>query len=188
MELNLNFVWATFSKTHNWWLGQVSSLFLLACPLSSRDIFPAAGLRQGEARKSSRNLAPGSLSFCAPGSFVHNRYCLCELKLFVLSLEKGVTAGVRNMRRGFTCVACSLLITYTWHLNHSNKLCSPLWGHSNYSSLAATSNSYTAPYTLLFLSSSFPFYLQKMGRGWAALEILGSIIITGIHAFFFFFG
>lgn len=55
-------------------------------------------LARGEARKSSRNLAPRSLSFCTPGSFVHNRYCLCELKLFVLRWEKG---GVRNSRRGF---------------------------------------------------------------------------------------
>lgn len=82
-------------------------------------------LAWGEARKSSRNLAPRSLSFCSPGSFVHNRYCLCELKLFVLRWEEGVTEGVSRSRRGFCCVACSLLITYSRHLSHSNKPCSP---------------------------------------------------------------
>lgn len=94
-------------------------------------------LARGEARKSSRNLAPRSLSFCTPGSFVHNRYCLCELKLFVLRWEKGVTEGVRNPRRGFGCVAGSLIITYAWHLSHSNKPHSPSCGSSNYSCLPA---------------------------------------------------
>lgn len=89
-------------------------------------------LARGEARKSSRNLAPRSLSFCTPGSFVHNRYCLCELKLFVLRWENGVTEGVRNSRRGFHC-ACSLLITYSWHLSHSNKPRFPSCGRSNFS-------------------------------------------------------
>lgn len=58
MKIKLDFVWAKFSNNPKWWVDQVSRLFLLACPLFSSDIFPAAGPRQGQARKSSRNLAP----------------------------------------------------------------------------------------------------------------------------------
>lgn len=47
-KLNLNLVLSKFSTTHEWWLSQVSRLFLLACPLFPWDIFLAAGLRRGE--------------------------------------------------------------------------------------------------------------------------------------------
>lgn len=141
-------------------------------------------LAWGEARKSNRNLAPRSPSFCMPGSFVHNRYCLCELKLFVLRWEKGVTAGVGNARRGFSCVACSLLMTCSWHLSHSNKLHSPLCGRSNYSMYILT---YT--YTLLF--AFFASHLLK--KKWDELGSSGNIWlnISHWHSCFsssFFFG
>ena len=145
-------------------------------------------LARGEARKSSRNLAPRSLSFCTPGSFVHNRYCLCELKLFVLRWEKG---GVRNSRRGFKCVTCSLLMTYPWHLSHCNKPHSCLCSRSilkqftvNYHLLRSTLHS----------SVSFPNCTEKKKK----LEGVGSsgniwLNINYWHScsfffFFFFFG
>lgn len=35
-----------------------------------------------------------------PGPFVHNRYCLCELKLFVLRYKQGEARGVIDSWRG----------------------------------------------------------------------------------------
>lgn len=143
-------------------------------------------LARGEARKSSRNLAPRSLSFCTPGSFVHNRYCLCELKLFVLRWETG---GVRNTRRGFKCVACSLLIMCSCDLSHSSKPRSPLCGCSHYSSLPATITSYTAPYTPLFLSPSFLFLPHRFKKEQEGVGSSGNIWlnINYWHSCFFFF-
>lgn len=134
-------------------------------------------LARGEARKSSRNLAPRSLSFCSPGSFVHNRYCLCELKLFVLRCEKGETEGVRNFRRGFSCVAHSLLITNSRHLNRPNKPRSPSCGLGDRSSLPEAITSYIAPLLLLHTV----FLKTETGSVGATLEIFGSILITGLR-------
>lgn len=106
-------------------------------------------LAWGEARKSSRNLAPGRLSFCTPGSFVHNRYCLCELKLFVLRWEEGVAEGVRKPRRGLDSVGRSLLMTYSGRLSHSNKLTPCL-----FCGLGPKQHLFTRSYRLLHSTSS----------------------------------
>lgn len=131
-------------------------------------------LARGEARKSSRNLAPRSPSFCTPGSFVHNRYCLCELKLFVLRREKGETQGVGHSKRAFSCVAHSLLIMNPGHLSCSNKPCSPLCDLGHHSSLPGTS--YAAPLLLLL-------FKNETGSAGAALEIFGLIFNCWIFIF-----
>lgn len=76
-------------------------------------------------------------------------------------------------------------MTYSWHLSHCNKPHSCLCSRSilkqftiNYHLLRSTVHS----------SVFFPPTVQKKNwKGWAALEIFGSILFTGIHAFFFFF-
>lgn len=159
--MNLNFVWPHFPRSINDDSARSAGCF---CWLvhSFPEIF-SLQLARGEARKSSRNLAPRSLSFCTPGSFVHNRYCLCELKLFVLRWEKGVTEGVRNLRRGFNCVGGSLLITYSWYLSHSIKPRSPLCGRSNYSCLPEIT--YLTLYFCLLLSLLTSPGQKETGRG-----------------------
>ena len=120
-------------------------------------------LAWGKARKSSRNLAPRSLSFCTPGSFVHNRYCLCELKLFVLRWEKGVAEGVRRSGRGFD----SGPFTFNDKFLTVNSLClkpAPLLrGRSNHSCLPANTSSTLYVFILRYLAASRLF--RKTGGG-----------------------
>lgn len=133
-------------------------------------------LAWGEAKKSNRNLAPRKPSFCTPGSFVRNRYCLCELKLFVLKWEKWVSKSVRNLGHVFNHIACSLLITYYWHRNQP---CCLLWCCSKYSQSTTHVPSLKDP-KIVFLP------LNMKWEGGAAIKIFGLILITGLHVFLFF--
>lgn len=138
-------------------------------------------LAWGEARKSSRNLAPQSLSFCSPGSFVHNRYCLCELKLSVLRWEEGVTEGVSRSRRGFCCVACFTFNYIFPTLESLEQTRLPLCGLIVYSSLPALHPSHTSFPSLVILTRKEG---RKEGRGSSGNIWLG---INYWHSCFFFF-
>lgn len=174
--MNLNFVWATFSKTHKWWLGQVSRLFLLACPLFSRDIFLAAGPRRGE--KIQQEFGPSKPVFLHAWLFCTQQI----LSLWIKAVCVEVRGGRCQNRQAWLQTPSgprSLLITRSPRdSSQSHKQRGLSCGPRNSRSLPATITSETAPRTPLILSSSLTFY-RKM---WAALEIFSSILITGIHA------
>lgn len=82
--------------------------------------------------------------------------------------------GVRNFRRGFSCVAHSLLITNSRHLNRPNKPRSPSCGLGDRSSLPEAITSYILLWHTVFLKT-------ETGSVGATLEIFGSILITGLR-------
>lgn len=85
------FVWATFSKTHKWWLGQVSRLFLLACPLYSRDIFLAAGPRRGE--KIQQEFGPSKPVFLLARLFCTQQILSLWIKAVCVEVREGRDGG-----------------------------------------------------------------------------------------------
>lgn len=115
VKTDLHSVWATFSKSHEWWLGQVSRLFLLACPLSSRDIFLAAGPRRGE--KILQEFGPSAAVLLRAWLFCTQQILSLWIKAVCVEVSAGSDHGASEQQGGVPTVLSTFYISASSQTN-----------------------------------------------------------------------